>query len=108
MDSNSGIELTGADRRHLRGLANPRKVVVQVGESGISAAVTAAVDAALCDHELIKVRIAGDRDERRAAAERISRETPCALAGMIGGVAIFYRESPDPEKRRIRLPSGAG
>lgn len=81
---------------------------MQVGESGVSAAVTAAVDAALSDHELIKVRLAGDRDERRATAAKISTETPCALAGIVGGVAIFYRESSDPEKRKIRLPSSIG
>jgi RNA-binding protein len=100
-------ELTGADRRHLRGLANPRKVVVQVGESGVSPAVIAAIDAALSDHELIKVRLAGDREERRAIAAKISTETPCALAGIVGGVAIFYREPSDPEKRKIHLPSGS-
>jgi len=97
--------LTGADRRYLRGLANPRKVVVQVGESGVSDAVVAAVAAALRDHELIKVRIAGDRDERRSVAESLAVEAKCELAGLIGGVAIFYRPADVPEERTIQLPS---
>jgi RNA-binding protein len=63
------------------------------------------VDAALADHELIKVRIAGDREQRRAIAEQLSNAAACALAGMIGGVAIFYRAAADPDDRKIQLPS---
>ena len=54
--------LRGSDRRHLRGLANPIKAVVQIGEAGLTEGVLAAVDRALRDHELIKVRIAAGRD----------------------------------------------
>jgi RNA-binding protein len=97
--------LKGSDRRHLRGLANPMKAVVQVGEAGLTPNVAAAVDAALGDHELVKVRIAADREERRAIAARIAAETGSELAGMVGRVAIFYRAAADPAERKIRLPS---
>jgi RNA-binding protein len=97
--------LKGSDRRHLRGLANPLKAIVQVGEAGFTAGVAAATEHALQDHELIKVRIAADREERREIAERIAGETGCELAGLIGHVAIFYRAANDPEDRKIQLPS---
>jgi RNA-binding protein YhbY len=29
----------------------------------------------------------------------------CACVGTVGQMAIFYREQPDPEKRKIALPS---
>jgi len=99
--------LKGSDRRHLRGLANPLKAVVQVGEAGFTPGVAAATERALRDHELIKVRIAADRDERRAIAERIADDTGSELAGMIGHVAILYRAARDPEDRKIRLPSAS-
>jgi RNA-binding protein len=97
--------LKGSDRRHLRGLANPLKAIVQVGEAGFTAGVAAATEHALQDHELIKVRITADREERREIAERIASETGCELAGLIGHVAIFYRAATDPEDRKIQLPS---
>jgi len=97
--------LKGSDRRHLRGLANPLKAIVQVGEAGFTPGVAAATEHALQDHELIKVRIAGDRDERRRIAEQIASETDSELAGSIGRVAIFYRAANEPEDRKIRLPS---
>ncbi len=97
--------LKGSDRRHLRGLANPLKALVQVGDAGVTEGVLAAVDSALRDHELIKVRIAADREERREIAARIAAAAGCELAGTIGRVAIFYRPADDPADRKIQLPS---
>jgi RNA-binding protein len=67
--------------------------------------VVGAVEAALRDHELVKVRIAGDRDERRRVAAALAEAARCELAGMVGGVAIYYRPADDPAERGIRLPS---
>ena len=100
--------LKGSDRRHLRGLANPLKAIVQIGEAGLTAGVVAAIDRALGDHELVKVRIAADRDERGDIATRIAAETSSELAGTVGHVAIFYRAAADLADRKIELPSTAG
>lgn len=100
--------LKGSDRRHLRGLANPMKVIVQVGEHGLGEGVLAAVDRALRDHELVKVRIAADREARRDIAARIAEATRSELAGLVGRVAILYRPAADPADRKIRLPSSKG
>jgi RNA-binding protein len=97
--------LKGSDRRHLRGLANPLKALVQVGGAGVTEGVLAAVEAALRDHELIKVRLSGEREERRELAARIAAAAGCELAGTIGRVAIFYRPAEDPADRNIQLPS---
>ena len=97
--------LKGSDRRHLRGLANPMKSLVQIGEAGVTEGVLTAVDAALRDHELIKVRIAAEREERREIAAQIVAAAGCELAGTIGHVAIFYRPAEDPADRKIQLPS---
>jgi RNA-binding protein len=98
--------LTGADRRHLRALGNPLKPVVQIGEAGLSDGLLHAAEAALRDHELIKVRMAStDRAERRETAAKIAVATGSELVGMIGRVALFYRTAEEPERRRIRLPS---
>ena len=99
--------LKGSDRRHLRGLANPLKTIVQVGEAGFTAGVVAATEHALQDHELIKVRITADREARREIAEQIESGTGSELVGLIGRVAIFYRAANDPENRKIRLASAS-
>jgi RNA-binding protein len=100
-------DLSGSDRRHLRRLAHHLDPIVQVGAAGVTDAVVGALDRALRDHELVKLRIAHDRDERREIADRLAAATRSAVAGLVGHTAVLYRPAPDPERRRIALPSRA-
>jgi len=97
--------LSGSDRRHLRSLAHALDPVVQIGAAGVTPGVIAALDRALSDHELVKVRIARERDERREIAEALGEATRSAVAGLIGHIAVLYRPAREPERRRIELPS---
>jgi len=97
--------LAGVDRRHLRRLAHDLNPVVQVGSAGITEAVQKALGTALRDHELVKLRLAGEREEREALAAELAARSGSALAGLVGQVAILYRPARDPERRRIALPS---
>ena len=98
------VKLTGADRKYLRGLAQPLKSVVQVGKAGVTQGLIGTVTRALDTHELIKVRFVEFKKEKRELSKEIAQRTRCEIAGMIGHIVILYREQPDEEKRRIRLP----
>ena len=98
-------DLSGRDRRHLRSLAHALAPVVQIGAAGVTPGVLAALDRALADHELVKVRIARERDERREIADALAEATRSSVAGLIGHVAVLYRRAREPERRRIALPS---
>jgi len=95
--------LKGSEKKHLRGLAHGLKPLVQVGKKGVTGEIIASVDLALGDHELIKVRFLEFKGEKRALSETIAEKTGSELAGLIGNVAVFFRQHPDPAKRRIRL-----
>jgi RNA-binding protein len=99
--------LTGTQRKYLRGLAHPLNPVVHVGRGGLTDSVLAAVGRALDDHELIKVKIALDRDERAEIAGRIAEGCAAELAGTVGTIAILYKEHRDPARRQIALPRGS-
>ena len=77
-----------------------------VGRAGVTDAVVREVDDALEARELIKVRLAGDRDERGRAAAAIAERTASELAGQIGRVAILFRQNPDPARRKVDLRAG--
>jgi len=95
--------LTAAQTRFLRGQAHALKALWQVGGKGVSAAVVAEIDAALEQHELIKVRIAAaDRGERTALIGQLAAECHAAVVQTIGHVAALYR--PSQERRQIVLP----
>ncbi len=95
-------ELASFQRKALRGLANPLRPVVHVGEAGISDAVLRALDEALLRHELVKVRLHAPED-KRAAARALAEASGAALCGLVGHSVILYR--PNPESPRIELPT---
>ncbi len=95
--------LTGSERARLSAMAHGLKPLVQVGRDGVTEAQIENIDRALEDHELIKVRFLGRKEEKRELSGEISERTGSELVGLIGNVAILYRESPDPSKRRIKL-----
>lgn len=99
-------ELKGSQRQHLRGVAHSYKPLVQIGKEGLSESVIRAIDIALDAHELIKVKIAAERDRREQLAPLIEARLSCECVGTVGRMAILYREHPDPEKRKIAIPGG--
>lgn len=98
-------ELTGKQRKYLRGLAHSLPAVVQVGNNGLTAAVVSQIDEALAQHELIKVRIETERTDRGVVTERIVAATDSGLAGAIGHVIVLYRQHPDKKRRKVMLPT---
>lgn len=101
-------QLTGRDRRALRSQAHGLRPVVQVGAAGVGESLLAAVDVALRDHELVKLEIARERDERALLAEEVAARTGSAVAGLIGRMAILYRPAANPQQRRIHLAPATG
>ncbi|MCP4655213.1 MAG: YhbY family RNA-binding protein [bacterium] len=97
-------KLTGAQKKHLRGLAHGLKPVGQVGKQGLTPSLMESLDQALASHELVKVRFVDLKDQKREACEMIAARLGSAQVGIIGHVAIFYRPARDPEDRKIRLP----
>jgi len=85
------MPLTGKQARQLRAMAHDLKPVVLVGDNGVTTAVVDKVDTELENHELIKVRVAADRDAVKAAGEALCKATEAEQAGRIGKVLILYR-----------------
>ncbi len=100
-DLEVGRTLTSAQRQYLKSLAHALRPVVQVGQSGITDGLIAAVNQALLDHELIKVRLQRP-ENKKGAAEELTAKTGAHLAGLVGHTVILYRQHP--EKPKIRLP----
>lgn len=95
--------LSGAQRKYLRGVAHSFKPLVQIGKEGLTDNVIGAIDTAIEANELIKVKMAAERDEREQLVPLIENRVPCECVGTVGRIAILYRQNPDPEKRKITL-----
>jgi RNA-binding protein len=94
-------ELASYQRKALRGLANPLRPIIHIGEAGVSDAVLRALDEALLAHELVKVRLFAP-ENKKATARLIADKSGAALCGLVGHTVILYR--PNPENPRIELP----
>ena len=82
--------------------AHDLKPLVQVGKAGVTNGLIGALEAALSDHELVKIRFTGHKEERTELSAAIADRTRSQLVGIIGNTAVLYRQSPDPAKRKIR------
>jgi RNA-binding protein len=95
--------LSGKQRRHLRGLGHALRPIVQVGRGGIDEGVVAAVEQALHDHELVKVKVGEAAElDRHDAAEAIAARTRSEVAQVLGNTVLLYRAHPDDPQ--IMLP----
>src|SRR5262245_60384025 len=95
--------LTGKQRRHLRALGHELKPIVQVGKDGIDDGLIAALDQALADHELVKIKIGeGAGLDRQEAADALASQTHSEVAQVLGNTVLLYRA--DPEDPQIKLP----
>lgn len=95
--------LTGKQRRHLRALGHELKPIVQIGRGGIDDGLVAAVDQALADHELVKVRLGEAAElDRHGAADALAQRTRSEVAQVLGNTLLLYRADPDDPE--IRLP----
>lgn len=86
--------MNSADKKKLRAVAHALKPVVIIGQSGLTAAVLAETEQALECHQLIKVKIRAERNERNQISEKICTQTGALLIQTIGQIAVIYRFNP--------------
>ena len=87
--------MNSVDKKKLRAEAHTLKPVVMIGQSGLTAAVLSELEQTLNSHELIKVKIRAERDERKVISEKICTDTGAGLIQTIGQIAVIYRMNPD-------------
>ena len=86
--------LTIQERKRLRQIGHALNPVVMLGAQGLTAAVIEETQRALNDHELIKVKIAGeDREARAEAIEALLEATDAEAVQKIGKIVLLYKKA---------------
>ena len=96
------MPLSPSQKRYLRGLAHNLKPVILTGNKGVTPAVIKELFNALDQHELVKVRLGDDRNERKSQIAELAAAAKAELVQSIGRVACFYRRNE--EKPKLALP----
>jgi len=96
------MQLNSAQTKQLKSLAHPLKPVVRMGQKGLTDAVIAEIELALDHHELIKVKLAGGRDERDDVVSQIIARTQSERIALTGGIVVLYRQHPEAPKINLQ------
>ncbi len=84
-------------KKKLRTIGHSLKPVVTIAGNGLSESVHTELNRALDDHELIKVKIVADRDDRKAVIAELAALNETAIVQQIGGIALLYRPAREPK-----------
>lgn len=103
-DATGGGGLTGKQKRHLRALGHHLQPLVQLGKAGVTEGIAGALDVALEQHELVKVRVGTECPVgAKEAAYELAPQVRGAVAQTLGRTFLVYRRHP--REPRIVLPS---
>jgi RNA-binding protein len=89
------MSLNNNQRRKLKGRCHGLSPVVTVADKGLTENVMAEIENALDAHQLIKIKLRGDRDVRRGWLERIADASGAVVVQRIGHVACLFRRNPE-------------
>ena len=82
------------ERKRLRQIGHALNPVVMLGGQGLSENVIEEINRALNDHELIKVKVAGeDREARQAIITDMSAKTEAEIVQTIGKIVLLYKKA---------------
>ncbi len=96
--------LTNQQIKHLRALAHPLNALLQTGANGLTDAVQEEIAVALKAHELIKVKLNAEREQRDAMIEQLLTVQKCELVHYIGKTVVLFKRNSNNIK--IELPKG--
>ncbi|MET1080442.1 MAG: ribosome assembly RNA-binding protein YhbY [Pseudomonas sp.] len=93
------MPLTQEQKKQYKSIGHHLKPVVIVADNGLTEGVTAELERALSDHELIKIQLRiTEREERLAAIAAICKGSKSELVQVIGKMALIYRKNPKANK----------
>ena len=91
-------------RAYLKSLAMELQPIVQIGKSGLTPELTAAVQEAIDARELIKISVLQNcLEDPREMAQIIADRTHSEVVQVIGKKIVLYKQGKD-DKRKIILP----
>ena len=89
------MELTTKQKAKLKSIGQTLKVMVQVGDKGVTDSVVRSLNEALSAHELIKISIQHPhRDIRKEIIAELAEMSEAQIVNIIGKTALLFRINP--------------
>jgi RNA-binding protein len=97
--------LNSAEKKYIRGLAHELDAVVLIGINGVTETIITAINVHLDANEIIKIRFNKFKEDKKRLCSDIETKTQSQMAGLVGNIAIFYKQNQDPSKQKIKFDS---
>ncbi len=87
--------MTPAKIKQLKTQAHLLKPVIMVGQSGLTKSVLEEIEVTLNTHELIKIKIRAEKEDRIQISAQIIETSQAELIQSIGQIIVIYRKNPE-------------
>ena len=88
------MSLSNHERKRLRQIGHSLNPVVMLGNQGLTDNVVEEALRALADHELIKVKVAGeDKEQRLMLLQSLAEKTDAQIVQQVGKMALLYKKA---------------
>lgn len=81
--------------RELKARAQKLKPIIHVGHDGIGPPLLAALDQALGDHGLVKVRFTAHKENRKQLSAELAAKTGARIVLQVGHTLTLHRQRPE-------------
>ena len=96
-------ELNNAQLRKLKAMAQRMDASVKVGKQGLSEGFVKSLDEELSRHELVKVKFAEFKEQKKELAPQLADRTHSRLVMQVGNIVVLFRRNPDEAKQKIKF-----
>jgi len=88
---------TNAEIRKLKAAAQRMEPTLKIGKNGPTDAFVKSLDGELARHELVKIKFADFKEQKKEIAPQLAEKTASRLVMRVGNVAVYYRKRADTE-----------
>ena len=96
--------LNSTQRSYLKGQAHHLDPIIHIGKNGLTKGTIHSINTSLEIRELIKIKFQGFKDGKQEISEQITTNTSSLMVGIIGHTLILFKQNPNPEKQKYKLP----
>ena len=86
--------LTNPQIRTLKAQAQRMKAMIKIGKEGLSPQFLAALDEALKQHQLVKVKFDDFKEQKKELTPQLAEKSSSHLVTRVGNVVVLYRPKP--------------
>ena len=90
--------LAKAEVRALKARAQRLKAMLKIGKEGLSPRFLAALDDALKNHQLVKVKFDEFKEQKKELSPRLAEQSSSHFVTRVGNVVVLYRPKPPAEE----------